>query len=218
MNTPKTIEVISKYTIDIDNKTCTCNSYQYTKNIPKSCKHLDDYITNTKVEVSNKIPQQNTNTNMDLINASKYGQIDKVHALIAAGASIDLKDNSGWTALMWASASGKIDCVNALIAAGASIDLKNKYGETALIYASSYGQIDCVNALIAAGASIDFKDKYGKTALMLASIYGHIDCVNALKTASEKSQKSSNTTPAEIPAKVSKIDARQNKTTIPEII
>ena len=165
MNTPKTIEVNShtdstiKYMIDIDNKTCTCNSYQYTKNIPKSCKHLDDYITNTKSKVSKEILQQNTD--MDLINTVKSGQIDKIRALIAAGASIDVKDNLGRTALQWASYAGHIDCVNALIAAGASIDLKDNSGWTALMCASDTGKIDCVNALIAAGANIyDILEKY----------------------------------------------------------
>ena len=113
--------------------------------------------------------------------------------------------------LIVASEYGCIDCVNALIAAGASIDLKDIFCQTALMFASQDGHIDCVNALIAAGASIDLKEQSGQTALQLASQNGQIECVNALKTASEKSQKSSNKTPAEIPANVSTIDAKSFK-------
>ena len=71
---------------------------------------------------------ENTEYKSHLICASDYGHIDCVNALIAAGASIDLKSNSGQTTLMWASEYGEIDCVNALIAAGANIyDILEKY-------------------------------------------------------------------------------------------
>ena len=73
---------------------------------------------------------ENTVYKSHLIYASGYGHIDCVNALIAAGASIDLKDNYGTTALMLALHDGRIDCVNALIAAGANIyDILEKYAD-----------------------------------------------------------------------------------------
>src|SRR5208283_2737612 len=49
---------------------------------------------------------------------------------------INLKDNHGSTALIWASAYNHKDIVELLIKAGADLNLKNKYGNTALIWAS----------------------------------------------------------------------------------
>ena len=57
---------------------------------------------------------EDTEYKSHLIYASIHGHIDCVNALIAAGASIDLKDNYGRTALMLASRHRHIDCVNAL--------------------------------------------------------------------------------------------------------
>ncbi|KAJ9461303.1 hypothetical protein DIPPA_31630 [Diplonema papillatum] len=51
--------------------------------------------------------------------------------LAAAGADLDLRDNTGQTALMLACKAGHTAVAEALVAAGASVDLQDEAGQTA---------------------------------------------------------------------------------------
>ncbi len=46
--------------------------------------------------------------------AEDSGRLDIANALIAAGASVDVQNRDGWTALMWAADSGHLDIVRVL--------------------------------------------------------------------------------------------------------
>jgi ankyrin repeat protein len=115
--------------------------------------------------------------------AANNGSIECVSALLAAGATVDMKAKDGATALIWAAYNGKTECVSALLAAGATVDLKSKYGDTALMRASMHSNMKYVSALLAAGATVDMRNKAGDTALMMAATYGSIECVSALLAA-----------------------------------
>jgi ankyrin repeat protein/serine/threonine protein kinase len=107
--------------------------------------------------------------------SGKYGDIDRVRALIEAGANVNAKNNGGWTALMFASwKDGDVDRVRALIEAGAQVNAADNDGWTALLFASKNGDGERVRALIEAGADVNAKDNNGRTALMYTS--GNIDC------------------------------------------
>ena len=71
--------------------------------------------------------------------------MDKVRALIAAGANVNAKSNRGKTALMNAAEKDGADSVRALIAAGADVNAKNDEGKTALIFAQN--RPDIIRAL-----------------------------------------------------------------------
>ncbi|CAJ1958374.1 unnamed protein product [Cylindrotheca closterium] len=70
-----------------------------------------------------------------LIAASSEGHGDCVQLLIAAGASLDMKDTDGTNSLMAAAARGHLDVVSKLLAAGAKINEQNVDGHTALMFA-----------------------------------------------------------------------------------
>ena len=74
-----------------------------------------------------------------LIAAIYQDQTNVAHYLIASGADVNIPDNSGETALMWATASGDegLGIVEDLIAHRADLNAKDKYGVTVLGYASS---------------------------------------------------------------------------------
>ena len=74
-----------------------------------------------------------------LIAAIYHDQTNVAHYLIASGADVNIPDNNGETALMWAMASGDegLGIVEDLIAHGADLNAKDKYGVTVLSYASS---------------------------------------------------------------------------------
>ena len=75
------------------------------------------------------------------MDAARTANVEKVKALIAAGADVNAKDKDGEKALMraesiqaaWAR-EGCIEVVKVLLAAGADINAKNNDGETALMF------------------------------------------------------------------------------------
>lgn len=77
-----------------------------------------------------------------------------VDSLLAAGANVNLKDNSGHSALMWAVLFRNKKVVEKLIAAGADVNAKNNKGESVLELASNS---DIEKMLIKAGAKKPFK-------------------------------------------------------------
>jgi serine/threonine-protein phosphatase 6 regulatory ankyrin repeat subunit B len=73
-----------------------------------------------------------------LIAAIYQRNTNVVHYLIESGADVNVPDDSGKTALMWAMASDEnLGIVKDLIAHGASLNAKDKRGATVLSYASS---------------------------------------------------------------------------------
>ena len=132
-----------------------------------------------------------------------------IEFLLNRGASVDLKNNAGDTALTLAAAArGNLDAVKLLLEHGANIDTRNGAGDTALTLAAAAdamlvewtgydGRRETIhNAILTAGgikgnstlielfldhgASINLKDKAGDTALTLAAGKGKLDAVKLL--------------------------------------
>jgi len=82
----------------------------------------------------NKLTQEEKNRR--LIETSIRGQLDLVKLLIKAGASVNVKNKYGYTALMYASINNHLDIVKLLIKAGADINIKNNFGFDAIFYAN----------------------------------------------------------------------------------
>ena len=103
-----------------------------------------------------------------LIQAVLNHNFSEVSQLLASGANVNVGDNQGKTALMWAAETGQADLVNVLIRAGANVNGRDVFGWTALISASYEGRTDCVHLLLQNGADINARDKDSKTALRRA--------------------------------------------------
>lgn len=74
-----------------------------------------------------------------LMKAAKAGNDWLISTLLKSGANVNLKDNDGWTALMYAVRyQESISCVDLLIDAGADIKTTNNYGTSALMIACCY--------------------------------------------------------------------------------
>ena len=108
-----------------------------------------------------------------LIEAAKSGNLAEVERLIAQGASVDAKDNYGWTPLHWAAAKGHEAVCKLLIANNASVEAKNNYGLTPLHYAAGNGHEAMCKLLIENKASVDAKNNHGWTPLYCAAANGH---------------------------------------------
>lgn len=87
------------------------------------------------------------NQNKGLFEKAFKGHDDVVRALLKFGASVDIADKDGITALMYASFHGHLEAAKTLINAGADASLRNTAGKTALFLAQSNGHHLVVEAL-----------------------------------------------------------------------
>ena len=76
-----------------------------------------------------------------------------VNVLLQNGASPDLADKQGDTALIVAARLGYLEGISSMLMARASVDASNRQGETALIVAVQGRQVQAVRRLLEAGAS-----------------------------------------------------------------
>ncbi len=113
-----------------------------------------------------------------------YSNLEIIKLLLAAGADVNLQDNEGKTALMYAAELGLLLSVDFFLTNGADPDLQDNNGRTALMYAiRRYENIDTVRLLLVARANVNLQDNEGKTALWLARNKGYTDIERLLREA-----------------------------------
>ena len=103
-----------------------------------------------------------------------------VSLLLAEGATVDLANRLGATALMVACERAHLDIIHVLIAARANVNHADAEGVGALYMASEKGWPAVVKVLMAAGADGDHADVDGNTPLYVAATDGNADVVRAL--------------------------------------
>jgi ankyrin repeat protein len=126
----------------------------------------------------------------DLMTAAHAGELERVNSLIAAGADVNARDESGWSPLMKACYNAELKrgfagVVQALIAAGADIEAPIGYGVRPLMLAAGYGETAVVEVLLQAGADVLAKNEGGYTALMMVKQKHYVDMVNLLHEAEQ---------------------------------
>lgn len=75
---------------------------------------------------------------MTLIDYVKLGNITKIQELIAQGVDLNVQDEYGYTALIWAVSHSKYDISKLLLNAGADKDITDRWGCNALYWANFY--------------------------------------------------------------------------------
>jgi hypothetical protein len=108
-------------------------------------------------QVTDDVNAKDSSGQTPLMLAAASGDAIRVHALIAAHASLESRDNDGRTAIFGAvNLKGCLDCLKQLIAAGADVNASDDNNDiTPLMQAVSWGHLDAVEALIAAGADVN---------------------------------------------------------------
>lgn len=117
-----------------------------------------------------------------LMAAAYTGNVEIIKLLITAGAKLELYDNSGNTALMYAflNTDKKEATVECLLSFGANTQVMSKENLTPLILAASMDDCKSIGLLIAGGAKIETKGFDGMTALMSAVSEGNLESVKCL--------------------------------------
>jgi ankyrin repeat protein len=87
-----------------------------------------------------KLPEEaQKKLNDELISAAKQDNNEEIGRLIKKGASIEAKDNDGWTVLIYAAAHGRLSTCAFLLGKGANLEAKDNDGKTALMEAARWG-------------------------------------------------------------------------------
>lgn len=97
--------------------------------------------------------------------AAREGRVDRLKALIKAGADIHATDDSGEQALQMAARKGQLDCVKCLIDNGANVNYmpppeKSEYSQSAICSAVRHSyhleSVAIIKTLLLAGADVNF--------------------------------------------------------------
>lgn len=121
-----------------------------------------------------------------LVAAADYPEIIK--CLLAAGASVNLRNVDGDTALIHAAINGNTESALVLIAQGAELNAKTKDGTTALMLAAGNGHIEVVRTLFTAGADPNVRNNEGLTALDYALRSSNEDVIRLLTQTGARKQ------------------------------
>lgn len=100
--------------------------------------------------------------------AARKGELRTIHKLLDHGATINGRDQHGWTALHRASFKGWVDVVRTLIHKGIDVNAKDEDGYTALHCAAESGHADIIELLVKKGADVEAQTKKGVTPLQIA--------------------------------------------------
>ena len=122
--------------------------------------------------------------NKQWLDATRVGDIERVCALLDAGADIDALDKHGQTALMNAAHRGDATLVQVLVDRGASLNHAAKYRLTALMLAVIGSHADVVRILVSAGADGNIQGSKGQfscTPLEYAKNHGMGHLVDLLR-------------------------------------
>ncbi len=105
--------------------------------------------------------------NEKLLNAIRDADVKAVKAAVSGGADVNIGDDDGVTALMYAAIYADESCVKLLLAKGANPNAKTKGAITALMLSVSDARK--VRLLLSKGAEVNAKSNQGHTALSIAT-------------------------------------------------
>lgn len=123
-----------------------------------------------------------------LVVASHLGEVGTVKWLLEHGAPVNVKDQDGFTPLMWAAFKGDVDTVKVLLNGGADADLKDRKGWTATMFAASQSRTEVLEALLTKKPDLNAVNQEGQNALGIARLKNQTGAVVALKEAGASEQ------------------------------
>ena len=125
-----------------------------------------------------------------IFTAASSGLVDAVKKHLEAGADVNAKNKSGYTALHLAAKRGHDAVVAVLLEAKADVALASRSGKTALHYVADYnGNLDLAKRLIAAKAPINVQDGRKRTPLNYALSRKRTELAELLRSNGAKTSK-----------------------------
>ncbi|MFN0279662.1 MAG: TonB family protein [Pyrinomonadaceae bacterium] len=145
-----------------------------------------------------------------LMEAAKDGTSDEVKKILKDKPKVDIKDQYGWTSLMYAADAPKripnfasrglalgttrspvkeelnLESLKLLLEAGADPNVNDRRGITPLMIAAFRGRVAFVGLLLKKGAKVDAMDQKGYSAFSYAKANGDKETIKLLETAGGK--------------------------------
>lgn len=112
--------------------------------------------------------------------AAADSDVAAITRLLAEGAAIDARDDTGATALLVATHADHRAAAEALIAAGADVNAKDRISDSPYLYAGARGHLAILKLTLSHGADLTSLNRYGGTALIPAAERGHVETVRTL--------------------------------------
>ena len=121
--------------------------------------------------------------------ACEYGYLEIAKLLLDNGAKVDLKDEDGWNAFIFACYNGYLEIAKLLLDNGAEVNSVNNDHLTGLIYVCKHGDYKIAKLLLDNGADPTMKDVFltadpniqGNTAMDYAKDNEHDDIIKLLE-------------------------------------
>jgi hypothetical protein len=113
--------------------------------------------------------------------ASINGSVHRIKWLLAKGALVNCKTESGMTPLHFAAKSGHLDVATYLLKQDANMIARNSIGWTPLHFAACSGGTKMVRLLLMAGADKQIEDEEERTPALVAKKYGNMSSFEVLR-------------------------------------
>ena len=120
------------------------------------------------------------NINGQFIIAARAGRVERVNALLDAGAKVNSRDRNGDSSLNIAASKGDDALVDALIKADADVNLANLAGVTPVMGAAFSANAAIIRKLVSRGANTESLDRVKKNAATYAASSGCTECLQEL--------------------------------------
>ena len=118
-----------------------------------------------------------------LLTCAEFKRVQCFTELVNHGAKINLRSNSGISALHCVAEAGLQYCVEISLQAGAILNLQEEHGgRSALTLAAEQGHVKVMRMLIDANCDVTLQEQDGKTALWYMAQQGRLDMVHFLLT------------------------------------
>ncbi len=131
----------------------------------------------TETETSPYVSLSPAARDRQLLSAARSGNATKVSLLLAAGASLEARDDRERTPLLIASTYDRGDAARALVAAGADPDALDDRHDTPRLVTGVTGSIEMAEVLLTAGPDLTIRNRFGGISHIPASERGHADYV-----------------------------------------
>ena len=122
--------------------------------------------------------EEMTEMTVEMQRAASVGDVTIVRRLLSRGVDPNNRDESGYSAFVYACGQGHADIAKTMIEGGAHVN--DDTATSPLILATTKCHVDIVKLLLEHGATIDQRDSTGRTPLLVACEKNSEDCVTAL--------------------------------------
>ncbi len=106
--------------------------------------------------------------------AASTGNVTALRLFLESGVHLDMRNEDGWTILMFVVYHDFSELAKLLIQKGARVDTSEHGGNTPLHWAAFAGHSECCKILVEAGADVDARSNFGWTPLYQAVARNHL--------------------------------------------